>query len=77
MEKFKLWDMAINLFCQNVENLTTEAKSLIKDLKGTFPEVFFGRCNKMTAKFELNNDIQPVFTKRKKKCALHLFTKNK
>ena len=36
MEKFKLWDMPINSFCQKLENLTTEAKTLIKD----FPEVF-------------------------------------
>ena len=61
MEKFKLWDIPINSFCQKLENLTTEAKNLIKDLKETFPIVFFsgglGRCNKMMAEFELKDDI--------------------
>ena len=26
MEKFKLWDMPINSFCQKLEKLTTEVK---------------------------------------------------
>ena len=70
--------MPINSFCQKLKNLTTKAKNLIKDLKETFLEIFtggLGQCNKMTAKFELKDDIQPVF-KKKKKCALHLFTTN-
>ena len=33
MEKFKLWDMPINLFCQKLENHTTEAKNFKIDLK--------------------------------------------
>ena len=40
MEKFKLWDMPINSFCQKLENLTTQANNLINNLEETFPEVF-------------------------------------
>ena len=68
MEKFKLWDVLINLFCQNLENLTIETKKLINDLKETFPEVFqggLGRYNKMTVKFELKDNIQPGFKKKR------------
>ena len=69
MEKFKLWDMPINSFYQKLENLITDAKNLIKDLKEIFPEVFFWglwSVNKMTAKFELNSNNQPVFKKKRK-----------
>ena len=41
MEKFKLWDMPINPFCQKLESQTTDAKNLIKDLKEIFPEFLF------------------------------------
>ena len=37
MEKFKLWDMPINSFCQKLEKLAGEAKNLIKDYKEIFP----------------------------------------
>ena len=60
--------MSINSLCRKLENLTTKAKDLIKDLKETFPEVFsgaLGRCNKMMAKFKLKDDIQPVFKKKR------------
>ena len=45
-------------------------KNLIKDLKETFLEVFFfsgglGRCYKMTTKFELKDNIQPLFKKKR------------
>ena len=40
MDKFKLWYMPINSFCQKLVNLTTEAKKLIKDSQETFPEFF-------------------------------------
>ena len=42
MEKFNLWDMSINSFCQKLEHLTTDAKNSIKDLKETSPEFFSG-----------------------------------
>ena len=42
MEKFKLWDMPINSFCPKLENLTTETKNLIKDLKKLFWKFFWG-----------------------------------
>ena len=32
IEKFKMWDMPINSFCKKLENLTIEAKNLIKDV---------------------------------------------
>ena len=66
IEKSEFWNMPINSFCQKLENLTTEAKDLIKDLKETFMEIFsgvLGRYNKMMAKFKLKDGIQPVFKK--------------
>lgn len=47
MQQFNLWDLPINTFCQKIENLTTEAEKLKKELKGTFPEVFFWRPRSM------------------------------
>ena len=56
-----------HFFCQKIESLTTESEKLKKELKETFPEVFsvgLGRCKKMSAKFELNENIQPIFKKK-------------
>ena len=60
-------DMTINTFCQKIQNLTAEADKL-KELKGTFPEVFsggLGRRKKMSTKFELKPNIQPGFKKKR------------
>ena len=68
MTQFRLWDLPINSYYQKVENYGTEAEKLKTDLKQTYPGVFssrLGRCTKMLAKFELNNNAQPVLKKKR------------
>ena len=68
IEQFKLWNNPITSFCQEIKGFTNEAESLKKELKIKFSEVFsggLGRCNKMKAKFELKENIQPIFKKKK------------
>ena len=70
IQTFELWDSPINDFCQKVDNLTAEAEKLKKDLKESFPNVFFfsdklGRCTKMEAKFKLQYNVTPVFKKKR------------
>ena len=78
MKKFKLWDMQINSFCQKPENLTTEEKKLLKDLKETFPEVFFFFLGALVDVIRWRqNSITSSQCLRKKKCALRLFAANK
>ena len=58
----------MNDFCQKIENLTAEADKLKKDLKESFPNVFsekLGCCTKMKAKFELLDEVKPVFKKKR------------
>ena len=47
IQKFNLWDLSINTFCQKVESLTTEKQSLKTELKKTFPEIFAASLGKM------------------------------
>ena len=61
MTQFRVWDLPVNSYCQKVENYGTEAEKLKTDLKQTYPEVF---SSKMLAKFELNDNAQPVFKKK-------------
>ena len=68
MEQFKLWNSSINSSCQEIKGFTYEIESLKKELKIKFSEVFsggFGRCNKMKAKFELKENVRPVFKKKR------------
>ena len=70
MQQFNLWDQPINTFCQKIESLMTESEKLKKELKETFPEVFsigFGRCKKMSAKFELKETFNQ-YLKKKEMC---------
>ena len=51
-----------------MKGFTNEAESLKKELKIKFSEIFsggFGKCNKMKAKFELKENVQPVFKKKR------------
>ena len=41
MEKFNLWDMSINSFCQKLEHLTTDVKKFNKRFKRNFSGIFF------------------------------------
>ena len=64
MEQFQLWDISINSSCPKIQNLTAEADKS----KGTLPEVVSGgldRCKKMSGKFGLKPNIQPVFKKKR------------
>ena len=68
IQKFELWDTPISDFCQKVDNLTAEAEKLKKDLKELFPNVFLDRlgcCTKMEAKFKLQDNVTPVFKKKR------------
>ena len=50
------------------KSFTNEAESLKKELKIKFLEIFsgsFDRCNKMDAKFELKQNVQQVFKKKR------------
>ena len=67
MTQFQLWDLPVNSYCQKIENLSTEVEKLKKELKVAYPEIFsggLGRCTKMMAKFELQDNVQPVFKKK-------------
>ena len=67
-QKCNLWDQPINTFCQKVECITVEAEKIKIKLKGSFPEVFsvgLGKCTKTKAKFELKENICPIFRKKR------------
>ena len=67
MTQFQLWDLPVNSYCQKIENLDAEVEKLKKELKEAYQEIFssgLGRCTKMMAKFELQDNIQPVFKKK-------------
>ena len=67
-QKFNLWDQPINRFCQKVECITAEAEKMKMELKGSFTEVFsavLGKCTKIKAKFELNENTRPIFRKKR------------
>ena len=61
MTQFRLWDLPVNLYSQKVENYGTEAKKLKMDLKQTYLEISFGQL----AKFELKDNAQTVFKKKR------------
>ena len=59
--------MPVNSYCQKIKNLSTKAEKLKKKLKVVYPEIFpggLGKCTKMMAKFELQENVRPVFKKK-------------
>ena len=77
MKKFKLYDEPINSFRNKIVSFTNKADIFKKELKENFPEVFSGglkRCNKMFAKFELQENVTPVL-KRKRNVPFASMTK--
>ena len=46
IENFRLWDMPLS-FCKKIEDLTIESEKLKKELKETYPDIFFWRLRKM------------------------------
>ena len=64
MTQFQLWDLPVNLYCQKIENLYAETEKLKKELKEAYPEIFsggLGMCTKTIPRFELQDNVQPVF----------------
>ena len=61
MEEFDLFNVPINTFCNKIDD------KLKKELKIKFPEIFsegFGFCSKVKAKFEVKENVMPVFRSR-------------
>ena len=74
MIQFQLWDLPVNSYYHKIENLSTKAEKLKKEIKVAYPEFFsggLGRCTKMVAKFELQDNVQ-VSVKKEAKCAINL-----
>lgn len=68
IQQFELWDSPMSDFCQKIDSPTAESKKLKEDLMESFPNVFSGKlgcCTKMKAKFELKDNITPVFKKKR------------
>ena len=65
MEEFDLFNVPINTFCNKIDGTTTSSDELKKKKK--IPEIFsgLGFCSKAKAKFEVKENVMPVFrTKR-------------
>ena len=63
MEEFDLLNVLINTFCNKIDG-TTSSDKLKKELKIKFPEIFsegLGFCSKAKAKFEVKENVMPVF----------------
>ena len=68
MTQFQLWDLPTNFYCKKIENLSTDTEKLKKELKVTNPEIFsggLGRFTKIMAKFEFQDNVNPVFKKKR------------
>ena len=64
MEEFGLFDIPINTFCNKIDGFITNSDKLKKELKEKFPEIFsegLGFYSKVKAKFELKENVMPVF----------------
>ena len=67
---FNLWELPINSFCNkiNVSNKNRVTEVFVKKLKIKFPEVFsegMGTCKKTEAKFEMKENVRPVFKQKR------------
>ena len=63
MEEFDLFNIPINTFCNKIDG-TTSADKLKKEVKIKFPVIFskgLGFCSKVKAKFEVKENVMPVF----------------
>ena len=62
--EFDLSNIPINTFCNKIDGTSTSSDKLKKELKIKFPEIFsegFGFCSKVKAKFEVKENVMPVF----------------
>ena len=63
MEEFNLFNVPVNTFCYKIDG-TTSSDKLKKELKIKFLEIFsegLGFCSKVKAKFEVKENVMPVF----------------
>ena len=70
-EEFKFWNSPISSFRQEIKGFYQRSRKFKKELKIRFSELFsggLGRCSRIKAKFELKENIWPVF--KKKKCTI-------
>ena len=68
MEEFDLFNVPINTFCNKIDGTTTSSDKLKKELKIEFPEIFserLGFCSKVKAKFEVKENVIPVFRSKR------------
>ena len=52
------------MFCNNVDGLSTNTEKLKRELKANFPPIFLeglGFCSKVKAKFNLKENVTPIF----------------
>ena len=64
MEKLDLFNVPINTFCNRIDGTTASSDKLKKELKIKFQEIFskgLGFCSKVKAKFEVKENVMPVF----------------
>ena len=64
MEEFNLFNVQINTFCHKIDGKTTSPDKLKKELRIKLPEIFpeeLGFCSKVKAKFEVKENVMPVF----------------
>ena len=62
------WSSPIRSFCQEIKGFTNETERFKERLKIKFSEVFSGdsgQCNKMKANFELKENVDQVFKKKR------------
>ena len=68
IEEFDLFNVPINTFCNKIDGTTTSSDKLKKGLKIKFPEIFsegIGFCSKVKAKFEVKENVMPVFRSKR------------
>ena len=66
MDEFDLFMVQINIFCNKIDG-TTRSDKLKKELKVKFAEIFsegLGFCSKVKAKFEVKENVMPVFDRK-------------
>ena len=64
MKEFDLFNVPINTFCNKIDRTTTSSNKLKNELKMKFPEIFsegLGFCSKVKTKFEVKENVMPVF----------------
>ena len=81
---FNLWQLPINSYSNRIDisskSKNKETEKLVDDLKNCFPNVFLEglrKCVKTKVKFELKENVKPVFKPNRKKFFVALEPVNK